>query len=276
MTARVAALVAAFVFLAGAAGAAPGPFMAVGTLFAKDESGSLKMVCTASAVATNDKTTTIRTAAHCISWALQRVEAEGAQTALWSARKYPATSLSEWSKRLFPTKTKEYRQQVDFFVSFDEQQFYGARVLWVGFEDKGVDTAELEIRAGSLPVIPLGSWDDVTSDYAANPGETQVTAISNPLGLGKQAFVGNVSMLSLNRPIVDEAASINWRGNFLASIPLAPGSSGSMVLYRGRVVGTLVGVIQERFGSPFAVAVPIHKIEKAKAAKDYIVPVPPD
>lgn len=270
-------LIATLLFPSGAVSRTPAFYNAVGTLFAKDESGSLRMVCTASAVSDlpglaraqiQGGGTLLLTAAHCVSWAIQRVESDEARIGHYTAKKLPYMSLSGWSKKLFPQKKTEYRQLVDFVWTADEIQYYGVRVLVVGKEDSGYDFAVLQVKPAMKVRINPGSW-------SVSPGDT-VAAVSNPGGYGKQLFSGYITMLSLNRPIVDISQSINWRGNMVLSIPSAPGSSGSLLLRDGRYIGVLIGVIQERFGAPFTVAVPIWKIQKAIEGDVYYIPIPPE
>lgn len=271
------AVVSVFLLSGIAAGGIPVFYNAVGTLFAKDESGSLRMVCTASVVSgvpglsrsgIRYNGTLLLTAAHCVSWAIQRVESDEARVGNYAVKKLPYTSLAAWSKKLFPQKKVEYRQLVDFVWTADEVQYSGVKVIAVGKEEAGYDFAVLQIRSPMGTRISPGNWN-------VSPGDV-VAAVSNPGGYGKQLFSGYITMLSLNRPIVDISQSINWRGNFVLSVPSAPGSSGSLILRDGKYIGVLIGVIQERFGVPFTVAVPIWKIQKALEGGHYFVPIPPD
>lgn len=198
---------------------------AIGTLYSRTTSGSLEMTCTASVVegSTFDlpDRQVVLTAAHCVTARLTTDDGSG-----------------------------ETRSNTDFLVSFNEQDFYTVRLLRVGRSERGYDLALLTFHGRAPAVVPLavGSWADVqVGDRISN--------YANPLGIGLQQFSGYISMLDLQRPV--EGRSILWRGNAVAIVPGAGGSSGSLVLNEvGEVIGVLVGVIQAQMGTPFVVIVP--------------------
>ena len=66
------------------------------------------------------------------------------------------------------------------------------------------------------------------------------------MGLGKQLFVGYVSLPKLDRPPVD-AGLVKWTDLMLIQIGGGPGSSGSAIISvdQQAIVGFLVGVFPE-------------------------------
>lgn len=211
----------ALLLLAGIAKAAPPQ---IGSLYTRDMSGSLNMTCTASVVSGADLNLefdqAILTAAHCVDRSIEHDEVTGA-----------------------------YRSTADFLVTFDESDFYSVRLVRVGFQNRGYDVAVLRFTSREPSVEPLrvGHWSLVREG-------TRITNHANPGGLGLQRFEGYVSMLSLERPVGN--SSLNWRGNAVAILPSAGGSSGSLVLSGDRVIGVHIGVINLRNGDGFKVFVP--------------------
>jgi S1-C subfamily serine protease len=200
----------------------------VGSLYTRDMSGSLQMTCTASIVSGTDLgldfDAAILTAAHCIDRGIE-----------------------------FDDVTKEYRSTADYLVTFDEREYFSARLYRVGWQTKGYDLAILYFPANSPDIEPIriGDWSEVA------PG-TAITNFANPMGLGLQRFVGYVTMLSLDRPVAN--ASLNWRGNSVAMLPSAGGSSGSLILNEdGEVIGVLIGAISAQRGAEFTVFVGLPK-----------------
>ena len=203
---------------------------AVGTLYTRSTSGSLQMTCTASVVEgeafTLPDRLVVLTAAHCVS---DRITSDDG--------------------------TGEHRTNNDYLVTFDELDFYTVRLHRVGRADRGYDLALLVFHGRTPTVSPLsiGSWADVQVG-------SRIHNYANPMGIGMQQFTGYLSMLDLQRPV--EGKHILWRGNAVAIVPGAGGSSGSLVLDDDEaVVGVLVGVIQASMGSPFVVIVPQWKFD---------------
>ena len=201
---------------------------AVGILYQRQSNGDLTSLCTISIVAGEDVDVdaeyALVTAAHCVRRDLKFDDASG-----------------------------EWRDNADWLVTFDEKSFTAVVTYRVGDTNLGYDLAVLVFDGPAPDVEPLrlGEWADVKL------GE-RVINWANPLGIGLQRFEGYVSMLSLERPV--KGANIWWKGNSVAIIAGAGGSSGSLILNEeDEVVGVLIGVIQSSFGSPFVVFVPVSK-----------------
>ena len=206
----------------------------IGTLYTRDTSGSINMTCTASLVDPLDFSleyaaahdVLLLTAAHCVDRGLRENDDE-----TWSTTR-------------------------DYVVSFDERSYYTVELLRLGRADRGYDIALMYFTefAPEAQGLRLGDWSTV------RPG-TSILNWANPLGLGIQAFQGYVTMLSLDRPI--EGTNIFWRGNAVAIVPSAGGSSGSLVLNEDHeVIGVHIGAVVPRSGSSFAVFVPLPKFER--------------
>lgn len=202
---------------------------AIGSLYQRDMSGSLQMVCTISLVDGDGlglSGPVLLTAAHCVDDDLREVDEEGTTV----------------------------RSNRDYLVTFDERSYNEVQLVRVGDTDAGFDAAVLafvELDASAEP-LAIGGWGGVR---LGDP----IVNWANPAGLGLQRFTGEVTMLSLNRPV--EATDINWRGNAVAILPSAGGSSGSLILDGAdRVIGVLVGTITPKGGASFTVFVPILKV----------------
>jgi hypothetical protein len=217
-------LTALLILLVGMALAAP---PAIGTLYTRDMSGSLNTTCTVSVVSGPDlglkPKLVMLSAAHCVDQGIEKDDV-----------------------------TEEYRSTTDFLVTFNEREYYAAELYRVGWQTRGYDLAILTF-AGETPLIPplrIGDWSTVQAG-------TRITNYATPLGLGIQRFEGYVTMTSLDRPVGN--ASLNWRGNSLAFLPSAGGSSGSLILADDLVIGVLIGSINDNRGSKFTVFVPLSK-----------------
>ena len=198
----------------------------IGSLYARDTSGSLNMRCTASVVRGVDVEVeaplAILTAAHCVDDALRH-----------------------------DAVNEEWRSGIDFLVTFDEKTYYSVLIERVGFLNRGYDIAVLSFEENAPTIIPIefGEWSDV------RPG-TEVVNWANPAGLGLQRFEGYITMLSLNRPAGPGGS--DWRGYSLALLPAMGGSSGSLVLHEDEVIGILIGSFSTQ-GSSFTVLVPLSR-----------------
>jgi hypothetical protein len=196
----------------------------VGSLYTRDMSGSLSFTCTASVVSGADLNldfeNAILTAAHCVDRAITHDPA-----------------------------TDEHHTTADYLITFDESDFYGVQLVRVGYQNRGYDVAVLRFTTREPDVTPIriGSWTLV------KPG-TRIENWASPLGLGVQRFEGYISLKSLDRPVGN--ASLNWRGYALGIIPSAGGSSGSLILSEGRVIGVLIGSIAAQRGAEFTAIVP--------------------
>lgn len=203
---------------------------AIGSLYQRDMSGSLQMVCTVSLVDGSGlglEGPVLLTAAHCVDSDLKEVDEE----------------------------ERIVRSNRDYLVTFDERSYNEVHLIRVGDTDAGYDAAVLKFVEFEPEAEPLlvGGWGGV---QVGDP----IVNWANPAGLGLQRFTGEVTMLALNRPV--EAADINWRGNAVAILPSAGGSSGSLILDASdRVVGVLVGgITPQRSATSFTVFVPILKV----------------
>jgi S1-C subfamily serine protease len=136
-----------------------------------------------------------------------------------------------------------------------EKHYARAKVVAAGLQSKGEDFAVLEVKTkDKFPIMALGH--DVTSRL----GE-EILNVSGPLGLGKQVFRGYVSSPLLDRPLVNEPASINWTGAVMLQIyGINGGSSGSAVVCKKQraICAVLVGDI----GGTTIVALPIDRFKK--------------
>lgn len=214
---------------------------AIGSLYTRDITGSLNFTCTASVVDGEslgvETEVVVMTAAHCVDRSIE-----------------------------FDESTETYRSTADYRVTFNDNEYYAVELLRVGYQTKGFDVATLVFTSVTPDVEPLavGSWRNITSG-------TAVINYANPMGLGLQRFEGYVTMLTLDRPVA--TASLNWRGNAVAILPSAGGSSGSLVLdSRGAVIGVLIGYIGDGRGAKFTVFVPHSKFDaflnRESAARD--------
>jgi len=143
-----------------------------------------------------------------------------------------------------------------YFVSFDSvglpKVFYPAHVEGAGATARGDDFAVFHAYTDEKwRVAKMGVMADL------KPGDELIN-IAAPAGLGLQVFRGNVSLLSLDRPI--KGGPINWQFAMLAQIPGAGGSSGSAVwsVEQKAIVGFVVGLIG---GNPSTVVVPVSRFK---------------
>lgn len=199
---------------------------AVGILYQRQSNGDLASLCTVSIVAGEDVGVdaefALVTAAHCVVRDLKKDD-------------------------------ETWYDDADWLVTFDEKSFTAVITHRVGDPALGYDMAVLVFDglAPDIEPLRLGDWASVEVGQ-------RVLNWANPLGIGLQRFEGYVSMLSLERPV--KGQNIWWKGNAVAIIAGAGGSSGSLILDEaGDVVGVLIGVIQAQFGTPFVVFVPVSK-----------------
>ncbi len=210
---------------------------AVVLLYSQDESGGMRMRCTATAFEKSEVGYLLISAAHCIGD--DNVEKERAAS---------------------PT-------DIPFFVTFDEtdviKKFYPVHVKFVGYQHRGEDFAVFEVKTTEVwTTIPLGDEKKETE------GSTFIN-VASPLGLGKQVMYGTISNLFLDRPFL--SGNINWKGTLVLQIPgVQGGSSGSALVADDQeaIVGFLVGSI----GDGTIVAIPVSRfiaVKKAVAEKKY-------
>lgn len=207
---------------------------AVGLLYSQDESGSLKMRCTATAFEKTGKGYKFVSAAHCIG----------------------------------DDDTNKERSasgiDIPFYITFDEtdgaKRYHQAKVIWVGYQHRGEDFAVFEVATKETwATVPLGDEKEETEG-------AQILNVASPLGLGKQVFYGTITSLNLDRPIVD-GRGINWKGALLLNISAGPGSSGSALVSveHQNIIGFLVGTI----GGENIVGIPVNRFKAVdKAVKD--------
>lgn len=221
---------------------------AVAILYSQDGSGGMRMRCTVTAferiVVEDDKTkisaiTGYRfiTAAHCIG------------------------NDDKSKERAADT------QQTPFYITFDESEmkrFWPAAPIFVGYQSRGEDIAEFEVKTSEdWPIVPLGD------EKKASDGD-EIINVSVPMGLGKQVLMGNIASVYLDRPINTDDG-INWKGSMtLALTGVNGGSSGSAVVSDDQkaIVAILVGNI----GGTTITAIPISRfvaVRKAVAEKKY-------
>ena len=198
---------------------------ATALLFAQDESGNLRMLCTATAFDRRGALYHFVSAAHCV--------AEDDTV-------HERVSVAPLS----------------YFITFDEpdqKNFYEAKVIGAGYQHNGDDFAVLEVKLDiTVPTVPLAAADPVLDEDIIN--------VASPLGLGKQLYRGHVSMAKLNRPVIE--GDINWKGAVLLQTSVGPGSSGSAAVSKHQkgIACFIVGMIGR--GSPIVVAVPVSKFKK--------------
>lgn len=210
---------------------------AVGLLYSQDESGGMRMRCTATTYQRDVKATVyvyrFLTAAHCIG-SDRRDKERSASTA-----------------------------NIPFFITFDEpngaKKFWPARVLWVGYQSRGEDIAAFEVRSEeNWPTIPLGH-ENTIKDGAP------YWNFASPLGLGRQVMEGIVSNVNLDRPLVE--GDINWSHTLvLQQAGVNGGSSGSAIVAKETraIIGALVGTI----GGSTIIAIPISRFIAIQEAVD--------
>lgn len=216
-------------------------------LYSQNESGDMKMRCTATAYRTladvdnakKVKPEAIRTgyrfvtAAHCVSGDTDAEQARG---------KYFVTLDTAGAKTFIP-----------------------ATLVRTGDKKKGDDFSIFEVVTDSkIPVIPLGKSDSVSL------GDSVIN-VAGPDGLGKQFFAGYVSEKHLDRPPLN-AGDVQWTDVMLVSIGGGPGSSGSAIVSVSQkaIVGFLVG--SENASQVGFIVVPVDKFiafEKAVDAGTY-------
>jgi hypothetical protein len=201
-------------------------YPATALLYGEDESGSLKMRCTATAIEKNDKGYVFVTAAHCGC-----IDDDEMHT----------TS---------PEKTF-------FYITTDmekEKTFIKADVIGCGYRTVGDDFMLLQVNTNKqLPTVNLGQ-DPVALEAIIN--------VAAPLGLGKQVFLGSVSSATLDRPVVLD--DINWSHAVLLQLfGVDGGSSGSAVvcLDQKAVCAFVVGSINKTT----MVAIPVSRLIKLRS-----------
>lgn len=207
---------------------------AVALLYSQDESGGMKMHCTATAFEKTSKGYHFVSAAHCVG--TDNVAKE--------------TSAS-------PTNTP-------FFITFDEvgkaKRFFPANVVFVGYQHRGEDFAVFNVETEEKwETIPIGT------ELKEQEGSSFIN-VASPLGLGRQVMYGTISNLFLDRPLVE--GDINWKGTLVLQMSgVNGGSSGSALVSdeQKAIVGFLVGSV----GGSTIIAIPASRFSEVyKAVKD--------
>ena len=217
-------------------------FPAVTLLYAQDDSGTMKMRCTATAFEKVDAGYLFVSAAHC------------------------ATDKDD--------QKQEAIEKAAFFVTpdenFGEKTFIRASVVACGNQNMGDDFCVFYVKtAQTFPIVSMGI------DSASLAGE-EVVNVASPEGLGKQVFYGRITMPKLDRSvIIDE---INWSHTVLLQLPgTNGGSSGSAIvcLDQHAVCAFLVGTIS----GTTVVGLPVSRFKaflnnvKTCKAKNYILDI---
>ena len=199
-------------------------YPAVVLLYEQDDQGSMKMLCTATAIEKNKTGYVFVTAAHC------------------------ASSDNE-EKKLVKAEVKKF-----FFVTFDEtgsKNFIKAVLLNCGYQHSGDDYCQFQVDTDRvIPTVDLGS--------DPSEGGEEIVNVASPLGLGKQVFRGYVSSPRLDRDV--RVSDINWTNAILLQLPgTNGGSSGSAIVCvdQKAICAFLVGVIDQTE----IVAVPVSRFK---------------
>jgi hypothetical protein len=202
---------------------------AVALLYSQDFSGGMKMHCTITAYKKDGDVYSFVSASHCV----------GADD-----------TSKERSARA---------KGVPFFITFDEHEskrFLKAEHQWSGYQHRGHDFAVFTVRStDDWPVIELG---DEQQEYEG----ASYWNFASPLGLGVQVMTGQISKLSLDRPVVE--GDINWAGALvLQQAGVNGGSSGSALVSvtQKKIVGFLVGTI----GGGTIVGIPVSRFKDVSA-----------
>lgn len=191
-------------------------------LYTQDETGGLHMTCTGTAYRKTLTGYRFVSAAHCVTG-----------------------------------DTDDEQKQIRFFVTSDKKDlksFIEVTLVEAGDKQVGDDFSIFEAKTDLVfPITPLGD------STAIKPGDS-VLDVSSPLGLGKQLFVGYVSLSHVDRPKLD-AGDVQWTDVMLVNIGSGPGSSGSAIVSEDQkaIVGFLVGGFPNaQIG---AICIPVSKFE---------------
>ena len=199
-------------------------YPATALLFSQDDSGSMKMLCTVTAIDYKDGAYTFATASHCVS------------------NDDTDHKVAEVEKTFF-------------FVSPDnigKKEFFKAEVVGAGYQSKGDDFAILKVVTDyKFPVVNLG----VDSTKYGDP----IVNVASPMGLGRQVLFGNISNPKMDRPVVE--SEINWTNAVILQLPgTNGGSSGSSVicLDQHAICAFLVGLV----GKSSTIAIPVSRFKE--------------
>ena len=138
------------------------------------------------------------------------------------------------------TNSKVKISGASFFISFDKvskKVFYPVHVEAAGFQSRGDDFAVLHAYTEE-------EWDILElGDVSELEPMDDVLNIAAPMGLGLQVLKGQISLVSMNRPV--KTRGMNWQYAMLISLVAGPGSSGSTVISvkQKKIIGFVVGGI---------------------------------
>ena len=140
-----------------------------------------------------------------------------------------------------------------FFISFDnepKQVFHPIHVEGAGFQSRGDDFAVLHAFTDEeWEVLELG-------DVSSLKPMDEVLNVSAPAGLGLQVLKGQITLVSINRPV--KTRGLNWQSAMLVNLSSGPGSSGSAVVSidQEKIVGFVVGGVT---GNPTTVVLTVNR-----------------
>lgn len=198
----------------------------VALLYTQDESGDMKMTCTATAFATIPKGYRFVSAAHCV-----------------------------------PGTEDKLQKLQKFYISADskgQKNYFVARLVQAGDKKLGDDFSIFEVEtADHFDTVTLGD------ESILRIGD-RVINVAGALGFGKEYFEGYVSEVQLDRPPLN-GGEVTWTNVTLVQIGGAPGSSGSAIvsLDQNAIVGFLVGASNDDVGK---ICVPVSKFKVFLAA----------
>jgi hypothetical protein len=208
-------------------------YSATALLYSQDDSGGMKMICTATAIEKLKDGYRFVSASHC-------------------------ACDDDMDKEVVKP------QKSFFFITADnpgEKEFMPAKLYACGFQHESDDFSLFDVKTDKVfPVIPIGK------DVVDNSGEPIIN-IASPQGLGRQTLHGFVSSPKLDRAVIE--GDINWTGAMILQLPnTAGGSSGSTVASpkQHAIVGFVVG-----HNDNSIIAIPVSRFtkfyEEVKAGK---------
>jgi len=198
-------------------------------LYTQDDSGGLHMACTATAYRKVEGGYRFVSAAHCVQG-----------------------------------DTDDEQKQIKFYVTTDKlnvKSFTEVKLIEAGDKQVGDDFSIFEAKTDAVfTVTPLGD------DSLVHAGDAVIN-IAAPLGLGKQLFVGYVSLLKVDRPKLD-AGDVSWTDVMLVNVGGGPGSSGSAIVSDDQkaIIAFLVGSFNQ--GNIGHICVPVDKFKAFEAKVD--------
>ena len=200
---------------------------ATAILYSQSTSGGMRMHCTATVFEAHErdgkKGYLLVTAAHCVA-----------------------------VDNLITSKVKV--SGASFFISFDnepKQVFHPVYVKAAGFQSRGDDFAVLHAFTDEeWEVLELG-------DVSSLKPMDEVLNVSAPAGLGLQVLKGQITLVSINRPV--KTRGLNWQSAMLVNLSSGPGSSGSAVVSidQEKIVVFVVG---GGTGNPTTVVLTVNRV----------------